>query len=140
MVWDEIQRHQFSDLLRVPFLKRLGYFLIGLSVGLLFLAVFLRKKTTETGTEFCYLPNCRVLKELRSKPLRIDASLDPSPDTLIIKQLLRDGEVIFRESDPRAEPCSVYRIHGEDGSSHVEITVENCETYTLLTSFTPDAE
>ncbi len=140
MVRNEVQRYQFSHLLRVPFLKRLGYFLIGLSVGLLFLAVFLRKKTDETGVEFCYLPNCRVLKELRSKPLRIDASLHPSPDTLLIKQLLRDGDVIFRESDPRAEPCSIYRIHGEEGNRHAEITVENCDTYTLLTAFTLASE
>ena len=124
----------------MPFLKRLGYFLIGLSVGLLFLAVFLRKKTTETGTEFCYLPNCRVLKELRSKPLRIDPSLDPSPDTLLIQRLLREGDVIFRESDPRAEPCSFYLIHGEDGNRHIEITVENCETYTMLKDYTQLAE
>ena len=35
----------------MPFLKRLGYFLVGLSLGLIFLAFFLRKKTDETGAE-----------------------------------------------------------------------------------------
>ncbi len=119
----------------MPFLKRLGYFLIGLSVGLLFLAVFLRKKTEETGTEFCYLPNCRVLKDLRSKPLRIDTALNMTPDTLLIQKLLKDGNVLFKESDTRAEPCKIYRIQGEEEGRQLTITLENCETHALLTDY-----
>lgn len=119
----------------MPFLKRLGYFLIGLSVGLLFLALFLRKKTEETGTEFCYFPNCRVLKELRSKPLQIDTSLRDIADTLLIQRMLREGDVIFRESNTEARPCKIYRIRGEEGDQRLAITLENCETYTRLTSY-----
>lgn len=119
----------------MPFLKRLGYFLIGLSIGLLFLAVFLRKKTEETGTEFCYLPNCRVLKDLRSKPLRIDPTLSTTPDTLLIQLLLKDGEVLFKESDTRAEPCKIYRIQREAEGGQLIITLENCETHALLTDY-----
>ena len=119
----------------MPFLKRLGYFLIGLSVGLLFLAVFLRKKTEETGTEFCYLPNCRVLKDLRSKPLHIDSALNITPDTLFIQKLLKDGNVLFRESDTRAQPCKIYRIQGEEEGRELTITLENCETHVLLTDY-----
>ena len=119
----------------MPFLKRLRYFLIGLSVGLLFLAVFLRKKTEETGTEFCYLPNCRVLKDLRSKPLHIDPALNMTPDTLLVQKLLKDGNVLFRESDTRAQPCKIYRIQGEEEGRELTITLENCETHVLLTDY-----
>ena len=119
----------------MPFLRRLGYFLIGLSIGLLFLAIFLRKKTEETGTEFCYLPNCRVLKELRSKPMRVDASLGNTPDTLLVQYLLKEGNVVFSESDTRAEPCKIYRIKGEEKGRQLAITLENCDTYTLLTDY-----
>lgn len=119
----------------MPFLKRLGYFLIGLSIGLIFLAVFLRKKTDETGTEFCYLPNCRVLKDLRSKPLRIDSLLTTPTDSLLIRYLLSEGDVDFKKSDTRAEPCKVYRITGSREGRTLWITVENCADYALLTAY-----
>ena len=53
----------------MEFLKRLGFYMIGLAIGIVFLAFFLKKKSEETGTEFCYFPNCRTLKDIRSKPL-----------------------------------------------------------------------
>jgi hypothetical protein len=117
----------------MPFLKRLGYFLVGLSIGLVFLAFFLRKKTDETGTEFCYLPNCRVLKDLRSKPLRIDSALQITVDTLWVQEILREGSVDFGESDTKATPCKIYQVHYEAGERDSRITIHNCEAYTLLT-------
>ena len=54
---------------------RLAYYLFGLLLGLFFVIKFLGAKAEAKGVEFCYLPNCRVLKELRSKPL------DFSPET-----------------------------------------------------------
>ena len=119
----------------MPFLKRLGYFLIGLSIGLIFLALFLKKKTDETGTEFCYLPNCRVLKELRSKPMRIDSSLQVATDSLLIQHLLKEGDVDFSKSDTKAEPCKIYRINGSQGERSLTITLENCDTFTRLTDY-----
>jgi hypothetical protein len=119
----------------MPFLKRLGYFLIGLSIGLIFLTLFLKKKTDETGTEFCYLPNCRVLKELRSKPLRVDTALKVATDSLLIQYLLREGDVDFSQSDTRAKPCKIYSISGSAGEEKLRITIENCDSYTLLTSY-----
>ena len=53
----------------MAFLKRLGFFLFGLSIGLVFLTIFLKKKSQETGTEFCYFPNCRTLKDIRAKQI-----------------------------------------------------------------------
>ena len=122
----------------MPFLKRLGYFLAGLSIGLVFLAFFLRKKTDETGTEFCYLPNCRVLKDLRSKPLRIDTSLEGRVDTLLIKEILNEGSVDFGSSDTKASPCKIYRVEYEKDEKEMLITIQNCETHTLLTEYQPE--
>ena len=119
----------------MPFLKRLGYFLVGLSIGLIFLAIFLKKKTDETDTEFCYLPNCRVLKELRSKPLRIDTSLNKTTDSLLIQYLLREGDVDFGQSDTQASPCKIYRISGSKDDRTLNVTVENCDTFVRLTDY-----
>jgi len=51
----------------MAFIKRLGWYLVGVSIGLVFLAFILKKKSGEEGIDFCYLPNCRVLKDIRSK-------------------------------------------------------------------------
>jgi hypothetical protein len=121
----------------MPFLKRLGYFLVGLSLGLVFLAFFLRKKTDETGAEFCYLPNCRVLKDLRSKPMQIDPSLQGTVDTLLIQEILKEGKVDFSASDTKAIPCKTYRVKLKKKEGGVEITVDNCASHVLLTAYEP---
>lgn len=119
----------------MPFLKRLGYFLVGLSLGLIFLAFFLRKKTDETGTEFCYFPNCRVLKDLRSKPLKVDSTLQITIDTLLVHRILSEGSVDFGSSDTKAKPCKIYRIQLEQEEQDSWITVQNCQTHILLTEY-----
>ena len=119
----------------MPFLKRLGYFLMGLSIGLIFLTFFLKKKSDETGVEFCYLPNCRVLKELRSKPLVIDDSLQPFSDSLAIRAVLEDGDVLFRKSDTDAKPCKIYVVRGQSNEEEVELTFLNCEGETRLKDY-----
>lgn len=124
----------------MSFLKRFGFYLIGLSIGLLFLAFFLRKKAEGTGVEFCYLPNCRVLKELRSKPLEFDSTLEEPQDTLAIRHLLREGDVVFGESDPRAKPCGIYVVEGDFEGSHLRLTLKNCEGATRLTGYSSNPQ
>jgi len=119
----------------MSFLKRFGFYLIGLSVGLLFLAFFLRKKAEGTGVEFCYLPNCRVLKALRSKPLLFDSRLYGAHDTLAVQLLLREGNVEFGHSEPRAEPCGIYVVKGDFMGRQLRLTFENCEDATRLTGY-----
>ncbi len=121
----------------MPFLKRLGFYLIGLSIGLIFLAIFLRKKSEETGTEFCYLPNCRVLKELRSKPLgyspKVQALMaDGAIDSAAIAHFLREGDVKFGQSDTKARPCKAYVIEGRHGEEDRLLDVRNCQDSTLI--------
>jgi hypothetical protein len=120
----------------MPFLRRLGYFLVGLAIGLIFLAFFLRKKTEETGTEFCYLPNCRVLKSIRSMPLNSELNRVLSArDSLMLEDLLRNGAVRFKESDPQAKPCKFYVIEGEYENQNIRLSLEHCESESLLKSW-----
>lgn len=119
----------------MSFLKRFGFYLIGFSIGLLFLAFFLRKKAEGTGVEFCYLPNCRVLKDLRSKPLEVKPELQAAHDILAIQFLLREGDVEFASSEPRAEPCGIFVVNGEYGEMNIRLTLENCEDVTRLTGY-----
>ncbi|NNE03490.1 MAG: DUF4258 domain-containing protein, partial [Eudoraea sp.] len=113
----------------MPFLKRLGYFLAGLSIGLIILAFLLKKKTTETGSEFCYFPNCRVLKDLRAKPLTFSDAVKEQLssnvlDSADIQYFLIDGSVDFSKSDTKSKPCKTYVIEnsldGKEAAMHVE--------------------
>ena len=120
------------------FIKRLGYFLVGLSIGIVFLAFFLKKKSDQTGVTFCYLPNCRVLKDLRSKPIyysdRVSEMLQSNEiDTLAINHFLTEGEVNFSESDTKSKPCKTYVIEDETTSKMTVLKVKNCpEKITIL--------
>ena len=123
----------------MAFLKRLGYYLVGLSVGLVFLAFVLKKKTSETGTEFCYFPNCRVLQDLRSKPLTysddveflLSSNVIDSTDVLYI---LKEGSIDFGESDTKSTPCKEYLIEGIINGKEASLLIKNCESSTIAES------
>jgi len=53
----------------MKFKIRLAYYMFGLFLGIIGVYYFLTAKAENRGVEFCYFPNCRVLKELRSKPI-----------------------------------------------------------------------
>ncbi|MEC7264163.1 MAG: DUF4258 domain-containing protein [Bacteroidota bacterium] len=119
------------------FLKRLGWYLVGLSIGLVFLGFFLKKKSGENGLEFCYLPNCRVLKDMRSKTLTFGESLpEQYRDTTLILQFLTDGDVDFGKSDTKAEPCKVYYIVKES----VYLKILNCSDKILVEDIRKEIE
>ncbi len=124
----------------MAFLKRLGYYMIGLTIGIIFLAFFLKKKTTETGTEFCYFPNCRVLKELRSKPLAFSEEMQATlrngiADSTEVKLFLREGSVKFSESEAQGKPCPWYVIHYEVDGKDASLRATNCESRVTLSEF-----
>jgi hypothetical protein len=101
--------------------KRLVYFFIGLAIGVAFVYYFLIAKANSRGVEFCYLPNCRVLKDIRTKPFEYsdEASVFLTQkiiDTLDIKQILTDGDVDFDKSNVKTEKGigKIYFIDGVD--------------------------
>ncbi|WP_396589970.1 DUF4258 domain-containing protein [Allomuricauda sp. R78024] len=111
----------------MAFLKRLGWYLVGLSIGIVFLVFFLKKKTDETGTEFCYFPNCRVLKDMRSKPLVFSENMGTTAnDSLIAKSFLREGSIDFGKSDTKAKPCKIYYISNTVEGKDWVMKMKNC--------------
>lgn len=125
----------------MAFLKRLGFFLFGLAIGLVFLAIFLKKKSDETGVEFCYFPNCRTLKDIRSKPLSYSDEVremfeNGELDTLDIKNLLTEGTVDFDKSDTKSKDCKTYFIEGEFKEEKRIMKVKNCTDKAILENIT----
>lgn len=115
------------------FLRRLGWYLVGLSIGILFLVFFVRKKAGEKGVEFCYFPNCRVLKDLRTKPITYAEGLENrfSQDSIFWHSFFSEGNIDFGNSDTKARPCATYRIENEQEQT---ITVQNCASEVLVLS------
>jgi hypothetical protein len=115
----------------MDFLKRLGFFLVGLSIGIVFLTMFFKKKSDETGVYFCYLPNCRTLKDIRSKPMHYSNEVrlkmtDYQLDSLDIKYILTEGDVDFSKSDTKSVPCKTYIVESELKEKDWTFTVKNC--------------
>ena len=115
------------------FLQRLGWYLVGLSIGIIFLVFFLKKKSDETDTQFCYLPNCRVLKDMRSKPLVFGEVLDEKfRDTLLVKSFLKAGNIDFGKSDTKSAPCKKYTVKIVIGKVDYTLTAENCVNKVII--------
>lgn len=122
------------------FFKRLGYFMIGLSIGIVFLTFFLKKKSDETGVTFCYLPNCRVLKDIRSKPISFGDEIsgmlqNKKLDSVDLKYFFTEGNIDFSQSDTKSSPCKTYIIEGELGQKEVTLEVKNCPNKATVTDF-----
>ena len=121
----------------MSFLKRLGFYLTGLAIGLIFLAFILNRKKAQ----FCYLPNCRVLKELRSKPLSYSDLLshqlaEQQLDSTAIYGFLTDGDIDFAASDTKTKPCKTYVIENEIGGRVALLTVQNCDSSVVASTLT----
>jgi hypothetical protein len=121
----------------MDFLKRLGFFLAGLSIGIVFLTMFLKNKSEQTGVYFCYLPNCRTLKDIRSKPMHYsdEAKLklvEYQLDSVDVKYILTEGDVDFSSSDTKSVPCKTYIVESELKEREWKFTVKNCRNKATL--------
>ncbi|GAB5475583.1 MAG: DUF4258 domain-containing protein [Maribacter sp.] len=133
------------SLFDASFFKRLGFYLFGLSIGIVFLAFFFKKKTEETGVSFCYLPNCRTLKDMRSKPITYSDEIgtmlqNKELDTTALHIFFTAGDVDFSKSDTEAAPCKKYRINHETDEGLTRINVANCANKVVIMDFEVVAE
>jgi len=108
----------------MKFSQRLAYYLLGLLIGSFFVYYFFQAK----DTTFCYLPNCRVLKDLRTKPLTISDKAQISFDEALvnmqdIKACLTYGDVDFDKSNIEENGGKLYIIEGQNTKKEL-ITVE----------------
>ena len=116
------------------FLKRLGFFLIGLTLGIGLLNFFFSKK----NVEFDYLPNARTLKSIRNKPHLvfspeiIDYMSMNHIDSTHVMSLLYYGDVNFEKSELKNEPCKTYLIEPTKNSAHFSILVERCDSIATI--------
>ncbi|MDP3312629.1 hypothetical protein [Lutibacter sp.] len=110
----------------MTFKQRLPYFLGGLTIGIIVVVFFLGKKETT----FDYGPNARVLKNISTKKLNINAFIleelsSHKLDTSTIYQILKNGDVDLGNKI-KNDSCISYTIEGEKELQHITIKVNNC--------------
>jgi hypothetical protein len=122
----------------MKFQFRLAYYIFGLFLGAVFVMWFLKAKATDRGVEFCYLPNCRVLKDLRGKSLTIDSlaqhALNEKWVTIEdIRKSLTYGDVDFDKSNEPYRKGKIYIIEGKTSNNEdITITMVNYPERVLL--------
>lgn len=122
----------------MKFSQRLAYYLFGALLGCFFLYYFLGAKAESKGVEFCYLPNCRVLKELRNKSLEYS----PEAEAILtedwinlddIKNTLTHGDVDFSLSNKAYKKGKIYVIEGKTSHNEdITVTMVNYSSKVLL--------
>lgn len=117
------------------FKHRLAYYLFGLTMGA-FLVIFIFNKR---GQDFCYLPNCRVLKELRSKGLVISPEAQKHFDTKWVtledvKRCTEFGDVDFsRSKKPEPGGGTLYVVEGKTiNNEPIEVEMVNFDNRVVL--------
>ena len=94
--------------------KRFLYYFGGFSIGLVILFFFLGGKKASCD----YGPSARTLKNIRTKNRIISPEVltqlrNKGLDTSSISKILRDGDVLFSESNTKLDSCKIYIVEGE---------------------------
>jgi hypothetical protein len=123
----------------MKFIHRVGYYLGGLSIGLVILAFIWGEKRAQ----FCYSPECRVLKNINSKPHiysheALELMEDNSLDSIQIADILVHGDVNFKDSQTRLKPCRIYVIEKQLDTKALTVSVENCDDKATIQSIKID--
>ena len=116
-------------------IKRIGYYLIGLSLGIVGVYFFWKQK----NASFDYGMDARTLKTIRiRKRLFSDEAtnemLKNNIDTLKISQILSNGDVDFGKGKPREKPCAEYYITGKDSLENIHLLVKRCDSTATIQS------
>ncbi len=117
----------------MKFLKRFGYYLIGLSLGSL-LVLFIWKGK---DVAFPYGPDARTLSSIRKKQIEYSENakstmLERQVDSTAIWAILNTGDVDFGKSQPRLKPCAEYHITGSYNERNIGFYIQRCDSIATI--------
>ncbi|MEK9613675.1 MAG: hypothetical protein VW080_07100 [Flavobacteriaceae bacterium] len=111
-------------------LQRLGYYLGGFSVGLIFLAFILNGKKTSCN----YSPSARVKSNLSLKEVVIPKEIQnqyPQLTESLIQDYIKKGSINFSKSDTQKDSCRLYHIEIES-VKEAFLEISNCKKTAIL--------
>ncbi len=114
-------------------IKRIGYYLIGLSLGSV--VVFFIWKGKDVS--FDYGPDARTLKSIRVKRLvysedALNTLSKNNLDSTAIQAILLNGDVNFSKSDQRKKPCGEYYITGTFNEQKIDFWAIRCDSIATI--------
>ncbi|CAI8363742.1 MAG: Uncharacterised protein [Polaribacter sp. SA4-10] len=117
--------------------KRIFYYLVGLSLGSVAVYFFWQKK----NASFDYGMDARTLKTLRIRERLFSEQAKLSMrqhriDTTMISNILYLGDVDFGKSDQRKKPCGEYYITGTDALKSIHLLVKRCDSTATIEEIT----
>ncbi|CAA0140647.1 DUF4258 domain-containing protein [Tenacibaculum maritimum] len=119
----------------MQWLKRFGYYFIGLTLGSFVVLFFWKNKKVS----FDYGMDARTLKSIRIKK-RVFSSeakknmLTYNIDTAKISKVLKYGDVNFSKSKARKKPCAEYYITGADNLQNISLYIKRCDSIATITN------
>jgi len=118
----------------MKFKYRLGYYMVGFSMGLFIVAMIWSGKDTRCN----YFPNARVLNNIRTKPFYYSDEAkkilaEPWIDTVDIVNTFKFGDVDFDRSNKEFQRGKLYVIEGKTTKNEpFELEVVNYEQKAIL--------
>lgn len=122
----------------MKFTARLGYYMIGLTMGLFIVAAIWSGKDTRCN----YFPNARVLANFRSKPMEFSPEVklqlkSRTIDSMDIVNTLKTGDVDFDRSNIAVGRGKKYVVEGKTTKGiTIELEVINLDDKSILQKVT----
>ncbi|WP_440121647.1 DUF4258 domain-containing protein [Tenacibaculum sp. Ill] len=121
----------------MQWLKRVGYYLIGIALGSLVVLFIWKGK----DVSFDYGMDARTLKTIRIKKRLFSDNAQQilttsKIDTATISTILNHGDVDFGKSKPRLKPCAEYFITGKDSLNHIDLYIIRCDSTATVDKIT----
>ncbi len=123
----------------MDWLKRVGYYLVGLSLGSIAVAFFWKQK----NASFDYGMDARTLKTIRIKKRVFSdeakhAMKTYQIDSAMVAAILKNADVDFGKSKARQKPCPEYYITGKDSLETIHLLVQRCDSIATITTILVD--
>lgn len=114
-------------------IKRIGYYLIGLSLGSVIVFFIWKGK----DVSFDYGPDARTLKSIRVKKLVYSTEAQETLvkynlDSTAIQAILLNGDVNFGKSNQRKKPCGEYYISGTYNEKKIDFWAIRCDSIATI--------
>lgn len=114
-------------------IKRIGYYLVGFSLGAVATYFFWQKK----NATFDYGMDARTLKTIRIKDRIFSEKAKKSMerydiDSTNISTILYSGDVDFGKGKPRERPCAEYYVTGKDDLKNVHLYIKRCDSTSTI--------
>ena len=125
--------------------KRFFFYFSGFAIGIVLLFFFVGG--SGASCEYNYGPTARTLKNIRLKERVFAKDVlntleNHQLDTSDVSNVLKNGAVLFSESNTKLDSCKIYVIEGISRNQLLKMTIENCENQATVqrTIITPSSD